>query len=228
MSSVSPIDEPLSTCSTSAAFSTIVPTCGWIVASTPLAAASMASLSRLPSSVLQPASSSTGRSSYPSRPVAAASTSVVAPAATKPSSAAATAGDGSYDGSCSTTGTNPPTARRPTSARVFAFSAGSSGRNPSGPNSVAARPTSRISASTVCGSYCQPHPGTSHTPQEIGAPAIRCTKSVIGRSPSLMRSRPTAQRDSPGATVHTRRQYGRPDTRPGPCTAPLAGPPRPP
>ncbi len=87
-------------------------------------------------------SSSTGRSSYPSWPVAAASTRVVAPAATKPFERRGDLGrtDRATDRAVRP-GTKPPTARSPRSASVFAFSAGSSGRNPSGPNSVAASPT---------------------------------------------------------------------------------------
>src|SRR5690606_26382251 len=70
-----------------------------------------------------------------------------------------------------TTGTNAPTAASPASASTRARSAGASGSQPCGPNSVATRPTSRISRSTRSGSSWWPQPGTSQTPQLIGAPA---------------------------------------------------------
>ena len=89
-----------------------------------------------------------------------------------------TSGRGSDAGSCSTTGTNWPTARSPAAASVRALASGASGRNPSGPNSVAARPTSRICSSTRSGPSWWPQPGTSHTPQEIGAPATRSRSGV--------------------------------------------------
>ena len=69
---------------TSSPVSTMVPTCGCSVAVTPTSAATAASRSRLGSRRAQPSSSSTGRSSYPSRPVAAASTSVRHPPRRRP------------------------------------------------------------------------------------------------------------------------------------------------
>ncbi len=84
-----------------------------------------------------------------------------------------TSGSGSWPGSWSSSGRKPPTAWRPYDASWSALAAGSASRNPSGPNSVAARPSSRICVSTVSAASWKPHPGTSHTPHEIGAPATR-------------------------------------------------------
>ena len=80
--------EPFSTRSTSLRVSTIVPTCGCSTASTPRSAAASASRSRFASSVAHCRSSSVGRASYPSAPVAAASTSTSAPHAVNASSGA--------------------------------------------------------------------------------------------------------------------------------------------
>src|SRR6187402_797912 len=100
-------------------------------------------------------------------------TTVEALAATSAVIAVSTVGRGSDCGSCSTTGTNWPTEARPWAASVAALASGASGRKPSGPNSVAAMPTSRIWVSTTSGSSWWPQPGTSHTPHEMGAPATR-------------------------------------------------------
>src|SRR5438552_5867490 len=62
------------------------------------------------------------------------------------------------------------------SARAFA---GSAGRNPGGPASVARRPRARMSARTRSGASCRPQSGTSQTPHEIGAPAsFICVKEI--------------------------------------------------
>src|SRR3990170_5392078 len=49
-----------------------------------------------------------------------------------------------------------------------------------GPNSVARSPSALISASTRSGGSSTPQPGTSHTPQEIGAPARRSLTGIRG------------------------------------------------
>ena len=48
------------------------------------------------------------------------------------------------------------------------------------PSSVAVRPTSRISPSTRSTGSCNPQPGTSQTPQEIGPPASRSISPPCG------------------------------------------------
>ena len=78
-------------------------------------------------------------------------TSVWASAAAKAVSTRSISGIGSMSGRYMTTGVNPPTAVRRWSASTVAICCGSAGRKPSGPSSVAARPTSRISASTRAG-----------------------------------------------------------------------------
>ena len=96
---------------------------GGASASTPRSAARPASRSRLASSVLQPVSSSTGRPSYPSWPVAAASTSVAAPAATKTVEGRSHLGQpGRAPGRAGRPGRSRRPPARPRSASVFAFS----------------------------------------------------------------------------------------------------------
>src|SRR5687767_15311699 len=51
------------------------------------------------------------------------------------------------------------------------MAAGSAGKNPCGPSSVAVRPASTISDRTWSGSSWTPQPGTSETPHEMGAAA---------------------------------------------------------
>src|SRR5438034_1987879 len=62
------------------------------------------------------------------------------------------------------------------SARAFA---GSAGRNPGGPASVARRPRARMSSRTRSEASCRPQSGASQTPHEIGAPAsFICVKEI--------------------------------------------------
>ena len=130
---------PRRTRSTSSAFSTMVPTWGWSVASTPRSAASVG----------QPVE--VGQQGVPAGLVEHRAVVVPLLAGGGGEDEGGRAGlrrnrrgprpprrSGSCAGSCRTTGTKPPTASQArSSARVFAFSAGSSGRKPSGPNSVA-------------------------------------------------------------------------------------------
>lgn len=67
------------------------------------------------------------------------------------------------------------------------MAAGSSGRNPGAPNSVAGRPKPDISDKTRGVGNIAPQPGTSQIPQEIGADAIRLRKFDTG-VPFLERS----------------------------------------
>src|ERR687890_1355190 len=85
---------------------------------------------------------------------------------------------------CSTTGTNPPTRRRPCSPSTREASVGSSGKKPSGPDSIAGRPRESASSSTRSALIWWPHPSTSLTPHDIGAPAMRVSQStcLIGLS----------------------------------------------
>src|SRR5918997_2400661 len=79
---------------------------------------------------------------------------------------------------CSTTGTNPPPRRRPCSPSTREASVGSSGKKPSGPDSIAGRPRESASSSTRSALIWCPHPSTSLTPHDIGAPAMRVTHST--------------------------------------------------
>src|SRR6266480_5408580 len=64
-------------------------------------------------------------------------------------------------------------------SRSARAAAGSAGRNPGGPASVACTPRARMSARTRSGASCRPQLGTSQTPQEIGAPAsFICVKEI--------------------------------------------------
>ncbi len=170
-----PMCEPASTRRVSSPVSIIVPMCGCSEASTPRLAAWSAIRSRLASRVAQPASSSSGRASYPSWPVPAASTTMPAFAARHSSTNASTPGSGSWPGSCRTATWKPPTAPRPCSASWATRAFASASRKPGGPNSVATRPRPCISVSTRSGVSWKPQPGTSQRPHEIGAPATRST-----------------------------------------------------
>ena len=78
---------------------------------------------------------------------------------------AAMSGSGSCPASCSSTGTKVPTQLSPYESSSAVSSSGSDGRKPSGPNSVADRPTSRISASTRSGvELMSPAGHLAHTP----------------------------------------------------------------
>src|SRR5919112_921492 len=85
---------------------------------------------------------------------------------------------------CSTTGTNPPTRRRPCSPSTREAWVGSSDKKPSGPDSIAGRPRESASSSTRSALIWWPHPSTSLTPHDIGAPAMRVSQStcLIGLS----------------------------------------------
>ena len=86
-------------------------------------------------------------------------------------------------GSWSTTGTKPPMNPIPYSDNTERSSAGSRGRNPGAPSSVATRPSERISDSTRSAGNITPQPGTSQTPHVIGAPARRL--SMVIRAPDM-------------------------------------------
>ena len=94
-------------------------------------------------------------------------------------SARSTPGSGSWPGSCSTTGTNPPTASGRARRRARASSAGRRAGSRRGRTRWRPGRRSRISPSTVAGSSWWPQPGTSQTPQEIGAPAMRSARGGV-------------------------------------------------
>src|SRR5206468_314618 len=69
--------------------------------------------------------------------------------------------------------------RRPYESSSARAAAGSAGRNPGGPASVACTPSARMSPRTRSGASCRPQFGTSQTPQEIGAAAsFICVKEI--------------------------------------------------
>ena len=94
-------------------------------------------------------------------------------AASEPAAARAEASAAAPSPGSKTTGTNAATGLSPWRASVAAqrrrVRRQVADRTELGP----ASPSDAISASTVSGSRVGPHPGTSHTPQEIGAPTSR-------------------------------------------------------
>ena len=207
--------------SVSSPLSTMVPTWGCRVAFRPRTAAASRSRSRLPSKVSQPASSSTGgrRTLGPSlRPAPP-----WRPGGDEPVHRALDLGERVVLEVVQDDRHELAHACSPWAARVSALACGSAGRKSSGPNSVAARPRSLISDSTVSTSYCQPQPGTSHTPHEMGAPAMRCSR---GRMVVLTGSRspPGARRAPRDGTARTPRRCGRPASASSRCRGRTAAP----
>ena len=120
-------------------------------------------------------------------------------------------------GSCRTAGTNPAHERE--AVRVEERSLRAAGQEPSGPKLRRPEPTERISQSTRSAAIWWPHPGTSQTPQVIGAPATRpagdhaTSSSRTGRCSSRDRSQATRQHRSSASSA---------------CRGSAAGPPPPP
>ena len=132
-------------------------------------------------------------------PVAAASTTTPAPAATRDSSGPARSSAGSWSASCSTTGTNPPTHARSCWRRTDFSSSVSVGRKPSGPSSVAVSPAPRISPSTRSGcELVTPAGHLAHTPGDrracdLDSPVAALLPSVLSCVPHVL----DAHRDTP-------------------------------
>ena len=79
-----------------------------------------------------------------------------------------------WRGSCSTTGTNPPTSRSPWRSSVArAPRAPSAAGSRAGRARSPCRPSAPSRRGRAPAASCSPQPGTSHTPHEMGAPASR-------------------------------------------------------
>ena len=159
---------------TSAASSTIVPTCGCRVARDARLRRQAASRSRLPSRVDQPASSRTGRSSYPSWPVAAASTRVRGARLDEGLQRGPDRGHGVVRRVVQDHGDEAAHGMKAVVRQHFRRGARLLGqearpaRTPWRPGRPRASGRARWPTS-----YCHPQPGTSQTPHEIGAAAMR-------------------------------------------------------
>ena len=119
-------------------------------------------------------SSSSGRESSPSEPVPRPDTKTSARAATKTVEDARRVGHRIIVGFVQQYGSkSADCAQLVTREHLGRLSAGAVGRKPVGSDFGCGRPTSRISGEDLRGSSWYPQPGTSHTPHEIGAPAMR-------------------------------------------------------
>jgi hypothetical protein len=81
--------------------------------------------------------------------------------------------------SCMINGTKAPTIGKPNSLATLETSSGVLPRYPTGPCSVAFKPTAFISPNTVRASSWNPQSGTSQTPHEIGFPTSRSTTETL-------------------------------------------------